>query len=204
MVKYSQLDEQQRLEKIFVSIGIKHHKCLEFGAGDGKTYSNTRHFVENMKFDGMFWDVNPRGEGVFKEIVTAENINFLHEKYGMEMYYDLLSIDIDGNDYWVWKELRYQPRVVIIEFNGQIEKNKSVTIEYDTQFKFDSTVYHGASWNALLKLGQEKGYELVDSTALNMIFVLKSEIGKMTFGHLDYTVKRSFPNDKLNRKWIEI
>lgn len=205
MKNFSQTGEQLKLIKIFEIIGIQFHKCLEFGAGDGKTYSNTRHFIEQMKFDGIMWDVNPRGEMVKKEIVTAENINFLYEKYELEKGCDLVSIDIDGNDYWVWKALTFNPRVVIIEYNGSLPKNESITIEYNPNFQHDSTDYYGASWKALHKLGKEKGYKLVDSTPLNMIFVLESEVKPELFiDRIDYDVKRSWPNDKSNRKWIKV
>lgn len=207
MVKrnYSQVDEQSRLERIFGVIGIKHRICLEFGAGDGFSYSNTRHFIDNMNFKGFLWDINPRGNGVIQEKVTAENINELYEKYELNNGCDLISIDVDGNDYWIWKSLKYSPRIVIIEYNCSIAKNKSVTVEYNPDFAHDMTDYYGASWSALLKLGTEKGYILVDSTPLNMIFVFGTEmVPQLNFGQLNYEVRQSFAGDTLNRKWIEI
>ncbi len=205
MVNYSQTDEQKRLIKLFEIIGIKFNKSLEFGAGDGKTYSNTKHFIEQLGFVGIMWDIHPRNKMVNKEIVTAENINELYEKYGLTEGCDLISIDVDGNDYWIWKALKYKPRIVIIEYNGGLEKDKSVTIEYDPNFIHTLTNYYGASWKALEKLGKEKGYKLVDSTPLNMIFILESEIvSDIVYGRLDYDVKRSWPNDNTNKKWMEV
>lgn len=204
--KFSQTDEQPKLIKIFEAIGIKYHKCLEFGAGDGSSYSNTRHFIDQMEFEGVMWDINPRSKSVIKESVTAENINELYEKYGLDKGCDLVSIDVDGNDYWIWKAMIHKPRIVIIEFNGSLPKNDSITIEYNPNFHHDLSNYYGASWLALQKLGKEKGYKLVCNTPLNMIFVLESEVtpNLLMNGEINYDVHRSWPDDTLKRKWIKV
>ena len=206
MKNYSQLDEQNRLIKIFDFIGIKYYRSLEFGAMSYHTSSNTIYFVIEKKFEGIFWDGTENERfGISKEFVTVENFNELYKKYGLNKGCDLLSIDIDGVDYWVWKALKYKPRMVIIEYNSQTPKGKSVTVKYHPKFTFDRTTYYGASWNALLKLGKSKGYTLVDSTALNMIFVLNSEItSKFPYGNLSQQVHRGWPEDRLKREWIEV
>ncbi|ALM10329.1 MAG TPA: hypothetical protein DEB30_00430 [Candidatus Peribacter riflensis] len=113
--------------------------------------------------------------GVHREFITAENIEPLFKKYGVPAECDLLSIDIDGNDYWVWKAItHFHPRVVIMEYNANKGPELSVTIPYDPAFIWDKTDYQGASLKALEKLGREKGYTLVatDRNGVNAFFVL--------------------------------
>jgi len=85
----------------------------------------------------------------------------------------LLSIDIDGNDYWIWKNLNYYfPKVVCVEYNPNFEPTESRVIEYDPKFRHDNTNYYGASALALCNLGIEKGYTLINHTEdLNLFFV---------------------------------
>ena len=72
--------------------------------------------------------------------------------------FDLLSLDIDGNDYWVWMALEYRPRVIVIEYNAHVTAGESKTIVYDPEFRWRGTDYFGASLRALKELGDNKGY----------------------------------------------
>ena len=112
------------------------------------------------------------------ERVTAENIQNLFKKYNVPKNFDLLSIDIDFNDYWVWNAIvDYSPRVVVIEYNSSIPPNESRVVPYDPDAKWDGTNYFGASLLALKNLGLTKGYTLVgcDNSGINAFFC-KSEL----------------------------
>lgn len=107
------------------------------------------------------------------EKVTAENIQNLFQKYNVPKNFDLLSIDIDYNDYWVWKAITdYSPRVVIIEYNSSVIPTESKVVPYDPEAKWDGTNYFGASLLALKNLGLTKGYTLVgcDNAGVNAFF----------------------------------
>jgi hypothetical protein len=107
------------------------------------------------------------------EKVTAENIQNLFKKYNVPKNFDLLSIDIDYNDYWVWKAITdYLPRVVVIEYNSSIPPTESKVVPYDPEAKWDGTNYFGASLLALKNLGLNKGYTLVgcDNNGVNAFF----------------------------------
>lgn len=111
-------------------------------------------------------------------MVTAENIQDLFQKYNVPKNFDLLSIDIDFNDYWVWKSIiDYSPRVVVIEYNASIPPNESKVVPYYPEAKLDGTNYFGASLLALRNLGLSKGYTLVgcDNNGVNAFFC-KSEL----------------------------
>ena len=114
------------------------------------------------------------------EKVTAENIQDLFQKYNVPKNFDLLSIDIDFNDYWVWNAIvNYFPRVVVIEYNSSIPPNVSKVVPYDPDARWDGTNYFGASLLALQKLGLTKGYTLVgcNNRGVNAFFC-KSELIK--------------------------
>jgi hypothetical protein len=107
------------------------------------------------------------------ERITAENIQDLFQKYHVPKKFDLLSIDIDYNDYWVWKSIvDYFPRVVIIEYNSSIPPSESRVVPYDSDAEWDGTNYFGASLLALQNLGMRKGYTLVgcDHNGVNAFF----------------------------------
>jgi len=154
-----------------------------------KAWSNRNlGFVENIQKDLKFIKKIIRRKkrsthfqrDVKNEKVTAENIQNLFEKYNVPKHFDLLSIDIDFNDYWVWKAITdYSPRVVVIEYNSSIPPNESRVVSYDPEAVWDDTNYFGASLLALrnLGLGLKKGYTLVgcENNGVNAFFC-KSEL----------------------------
>ncbi len=96
----------------------------------------------------------------------------------MPSHFDLLSIDLDGNDYWIWKAIsdRFRPRVVVVEYNANVNPAAPLSIQYDPSFKWDGSSYYGASLGALKKLGESMGYQLIgcESSGTNAFFVEKS------------------------------
>jgi hypothetical protein len=94
--------------------------------------------------------------------VTAESIEGHLSDLKVPEEPDLLSIDIDGNDYWVWQAIqRYKPRVVIAEYNGHYGPSLAWVQKYNPTHRWRGTNYFGASLKALTILGAKKGYELV-------------------------------------------
>ncbi len=179
---YSQGGEDGVLARIFECIGVTNRHFVEFGAWDGETLSNTAHLRIDRGWSGLLMEGDPErtNDLIHHEFVTAENVDTLFAKYDVPTVFDLLSIDIDGNDYWVWKALEsFAPRVVVIEYNVFFGIQVSKTIPYDAEHSWEkNSMYHGASLAALYKLGRQKGYSLVhtDSYAPNAIFVLDSEL----------------------------
>jgi len=168
---YSQNGEDGIIKSIFNKIGTTNKFCVEFGI----------HFVEGntlyLKEKGwkcLWMDAEGDGEKIKKEFITAKNINELFHKYNVPKEFDLLSIDIDSNDYWVWKAIQdHSPRAIVIEYNGIIPPTESKTVKYDPYPILDGTDYFGASLLALTKLGKSKGYTLIacDKQGVNAFFV---------------------------------
>lgn len=172
---YSQNGEDGVLHALFRELGSTNRVFVEFGCEDGRQ-RNTR-LLEEKGWSGLLMsrDARPSQFDIQCEHVTAENVNGLFAKYNVPNEFDLLSIDIDGNDYWVWKALSptFRPRVVAIEYNGALGCERSVTIPYDPGFVWDGSEYFGASLPALERLGREKGYRLIycERAGVNAFFV---------------------------------
>jgi len=195
---FSQNGEDGILLYIFSKIGATNRYFVEFGCGDG-IECNTANLSINFGWHGLLMDCDDRNVAIAKHYyqdrlgtrspdvqvikvqVTKENINkVLSDNLSVGENIDLLSIDIDGNDFWVWKAITaINPRVVVIEYNASMGYDKSLTVKYDPNFdrvkKHPSGFYHGASLAALTKLAKSKGYILVgcDSTGINAFFVRK-------------------------------
>ena len=98
---------------------------------------------------------------------------------------DLVSIDVDGNDYWIWRALTgYRPRLVIVEYNGAIDPRERRVMPYTPGFRWDGTSDYGASLGALEELAAEKGYRLVHTelAGVNAFFVREDLVGGLPAG----------------------
>lgn len=178
---YSQGGEDGVLEYIYDCIGATTRSYVEFGAWDGQHLSNTANLRLHKGWSGLLMEGSDRADRslVKREFVNAENVEALFAKYEVPETFDLLSIDIDGNDYWVWKAIeKFTPRVVVVEYNILFTHDASRAIVYAADHVWDKSSYHGASLAAFHKLGIKKGYSLVhtDSFAPNALFVKNSEL----------------------------
>jgi hypothetical protein len=200
-MKYAQSGEDKIVSRIFREIGVTNEWAVEFGAADGVRKSNTKYF-RDKGWSSRLFDVEPLDESVQQADITAENVNAVFFTAGVPRAFDLLSIDIDGNDLWVWQALTgFVPRVVIIEYNPKWSANKSRTVPYDPSRRWDQTDYYGASVLALCRLGAKKGYDLVASTRSNLIFVQAGLLPAINPSE----VRRPTKNKRLDpqgRKWV--
>jgi hypothetical protein len=176
----SQNGEDGVIEAIFAEIGCTNRFFVEFGCQDG-TECNTANLL-NQGWTGLLMD----SHGVSKdpriairhEFVTAANVDSLFRKYRVPRSFDLLSIDIDGNDFWVWRKIEHRPRVVVIEYNANVPAHLRRTIRYDPNFQWSGTDYFGASLLALKELGQRKSYTLVhcERAGVNAFFIADEDL----------------------------
>jgi len=150
---FSQNGEDGIIENIFDTIGTTNKYFVEFGVESGAE-CNTRLLHEQKGWDGLMMDTQDTDDPfIKKELITVENVESIFKKYAVPRKLDLLSIDIDGNDYYVWRAItHYRPRVLIIEYNAHIPVNESKTIVYEPTIQWDGTDYFGASLLALSNL----------------------------------------------------
>ncbi|MDE2545822.1 MAG: hypothetical protein O0W99_03340 [Methanocorpusculum sp.] len=118
---------------------------------------------------------------VLNEFISKDNINDLFIKGGITGEIDLLSVDIDGNDYYVFENIHVlNPRVVIIEYNAKFPGDFSWIMQYDPDHIWDGSDQHGASLKALETLAKSKNYQLVGTniSGVNAFFVRSDLVGE--------------------------
>lgn len=176
---FSQSNEDGLIQYLIRKVEIPNKTFIEFGVSD-YAECNTRFLLLNNNWSGfvmdgseanikslvnssVYWQHDINAEAAF---ITKENINGLLEKSGFDKEIGILSIDIDGNDYWIWETIDcINPRIVICEYNPIYGGEISVSVPYDKDFyrtdKHYSNLYWGASLSAYAELGKKKGYRLV-------------------------------------------
>jgi hypothetical protein len=197
---YSQNDEDGIIDEIFRRIGAGSRTFVEFGVSDGRECNTLKCLLEGWR--GLWIEAGSTFcdtiRGVFPEqlasgaleltqsIVTAENIDGLiaASRVGRSGELDLLSIDIDGNDYYVLQAIRsVRARVVAIEYNAKFAPPMDLVIAYDPRHAWDGSDYMGASLQALTNLAGRLGYQLVGTniTGANAFFVRSDLAGDRFF-----------------------
>jgi hypothetical protein len=191
---FSQNDEDGTIDEIFRRIGTTNQFFVEFGVEGGVENNTLALLLSGWR--GLWIEANPGAQAqirlVFAEpladerlvleaaTVTAENIESILAKANVPVEADLLSIDIDGNDYWVWRAITaWRPRAVVIEYNASLGRSACVVAPYDPEARWDGTMAFGASLGALEELGRRKGYALVGCgiRGVNAFFVRKDLVG---------------------------
>lgn len=192
---YSQWGEDGIIQLLLKYVPIERPTFVEFGVENYRE-SNTRFLLVHDNWSGLVIDGNERNIDLIKRdsiswrhnlkadcaFVTRENINELLRRNGVEGDIGLLSIDIDGNDYWVWQAIDVvTPRIVIVEYNSRFGAERSVTVPYQGTFTrrtaHPSMIYYGASLAALVHLGDRKGYDFVGSnSAGNNAFFVRRDV----------------------------
>ena len=180
---YSQSGEDGVIRKILEIIPESNNWCVEFGAWDGIHYSNTKSLIDNsysavliegskQKFKVLTntfkHNKNVIAINDFVGFSKNDNLDKLLENTPTPTNFDFLSIDVDGNDYHIWKAAKhYNAKLVCIEFNP--------TIPTEVHFiqPANLKINQGASLSAIVQLGKEKGYELVSVLPFNAFFVKK-------------------------------
>ena len=217
---YSQGGEDGVLLRLFEKIGVRHQYFVEFGAWDGVHLSNTANLRLNHGWSGLLLEGSDRADGelVQRAHVHAENVEALFRKNDVPSDFDLLSIDIDGNDYWVWKAIEsFTPRVVIVEYNIFFLPETAKTMAYDAEYWWDidnCRKYHGASLAAFEKLGREKGYALAytEPYCPNAIFVREEDLPTdaelpsiLDWTRWDWEVDTYVePPPRVGRQWVDV
>lgn len=187
---FSQFEEDGILLFIFSVIGMDNKTFIEIGSDDGIN-SNSANLVFNFGWHGLFIDGNKhsieRGRKFYGKyphpwayppkfacrLVNRENINQIIQEAGFSGEIGLLSIDIDGNDYWIWDAIDVvRPQVVIIETHNEFGF-EDIVVPYDPDYFYPGKhpIYHGASPIAMTKLAKQKGYRLVGANELGFNFI---------------------------------
>ncbi|MGE0395419.1 MAG: hypothetical protein AB7T06_01735 [Kofleriaceae bacterium] len=208
---FSQWGEDGLIAYLLARVPIERPWFVEFGVEDYRE-ANTRFLLQTRNWRGLVIDGSDAHVRSIQQddiswrhelearcaFVTRENINTLLDETGFTGDIGLLSIDIDGNDYWVWEAIEVaSPRIVIVEYNSLFGASRAVTVPYDREFvrarKHYSNLYYGASLPALAKLGERKGYALVGSNSAgnNAFFVRRDVLGSIPSVSVEDAYRRS-------------
>jgi hypothetical protein len=172
--------------KVFLEFGVENYReantrfLLQHRQWSGLVIDGAVENIESIKRDPIFWKFNLKAEAAF---VDRESINRIIEQNGLQGRIGLLSVDIDGNDYWVWEAIsQVDPDIVVVEYNGLFGAKEKIVVPYAPRFMRGqahySHLYFGASLAALTELGAKKGYSLVgtNSNGCNGFFVRNSQM----------------------------
>jgi hypothetical protein len=172
---FSQFGEDGVIEKIFEIIEPTTKYAVEFGAYDGVTASNMRNLVvhrgwRTFQIEGVkeLADKLKKNYKDYPDTKTLEawvwpgNVEILFEEAGVPKDLDFLVIDIDSNDYYVWRAIHeFRPKVVMLEINVLFPPPQKMVIDFHPMNYWDGKDYQGASIQSYYELGKRKGYELI-------------------------------------------
>jgi hypothetical protein len=188
---FSQFGEDGILQYLTSEVSIPNKTLIEFGV-ENYSESNTRFLVQKDNWSAFVIDGSPKKiKSLVKAnyfwrhdikaidaFITSENIDSLLNQSGFPRDLGILSIDLDGNDYWVYKSIsKFDPRIVIVEYNSVFGNKLPITIPYDTKFQRTkahfSNLYFGVSLPAWIQILTKKGYVFVgsNSSGHNAFFV---------------------------------
>jgi hypothetical protein len=171
-------------EKTFVEFGVENYTeantlfLLKHRYWRGLVIDGSPVNVEAIRRGGVFWKYDLRADCSF---ITRDNINEIISRNAIAGDIGLLSVDIDGNDYWVWEAIScISPRIVICEYNSLFGPSAKISVPYDPAFYrtavHASNMYYGASISAFAHLAGQRGYSLVASnSAGNNVFFVRND-----------------------------
>jgi hypothetical protein len=179
---YSQNEEDGVLEELFERAGIRRGVCVDVGAHDGVYLSNTANLIKHHGWSGVLIEADPEkhaalaanmrdceGTTCLQRLVSwsgPDGLDAILSALGVPPRFELLSIDVDSVDYYIWEGLRdHVPAVVVIEYNPSIPNH----VRY-VQPR-NGSISHGNSLRSLIELGAQKGYRPVHVTPTNVILV---------------------------------
>jgi len=213
---HSQNDEDGIIDAIFRDIQPVSRFFVEFGIGPHWQDPNYTNGLEGncikLREEGwrgllMDGQNHPEQYGIKREFISALNINMLLRKYNVPDDIDIISIDVDGQDFWIWMACQYRPTLIVIEYNSNFSSlEEKYTVPFEPSFRWDGTKYYGASLGALVQLGSDKGYKLVYANGVNAFFVRSDMLDNSEdFRDEDLMLHvERHSRDDLDRPWLSL
>jgi len=205
MKDYSQNGESLILLTLFNKINSPTKNFVDLGAGDGFHLSNSRLLKDCHGWTGLMVDADNKGNDaeVLRSFITKENILTTLAQHNIPVNFDLLSVDLDGNDHHIIKEILslYEPSVIVLEVNSQLPLDSSIVMPYNPNHQWDGTNAYGMSYNAAFKLLKEFDYFVYDIVNDTNIIAVKNKI-KVDPLAFDYKPTWSHPEKSIN--WLEV
>jgi hypothetical protein len=223
---FSQFGEDGVIAELVRRIGAGSGTFVEFGVESGLE-ANSVFLANVLGWKGLMLEADTEGARALgwrysandrvrtaQATVLPENAEEIFASHDVPEEPDLLSIDVDGLDWWIWRSIRsYRPRIVVIEYNGHLLPEQSLTVPETHRAPWDGTVYYGASLAACERLALSKGYRLVHTelNGNNAFFVRDDLCGAMPDGEVVARRMANFflrgtvhPPDPAGREWVGI
>ncbi len=204
---FSQNGEDGVLAEILRRIGAPARYFVEFGVEEGRE-GNCVFLADVGGWHGLFMEGDSQRYAELErkyarsdrvrtrhEMVTPDNVQTLFEQASVPDEPDVLAIDVDGADYWIWEAIAdYRPRVVVIEYNSALDPGRAV-VQPREQGPWDGTDFFGASLGAIRRLGEHKGYRLVHTELSGVnAFLVRADLAEGRFPAPDAIPLRGSPN----------
>ena len=210
---FSQWGEDGIIQKLLKTVDISNRTFIEFGVEDFLE-SNCRFLMMNNNWSGFVIDGSAKNISrierspyywkydlqVRSAFITSQNINSILSESGFEKDLGILSIDLDGVDYWILQAISsYEPRILVVEYNAVFGPDRAITVPEDPNFirtaKHFSNLYAGASFSSLTEICQERGYTLVgtNSSGNNAFFVRNDLLNQEL---KEFAISASFTDSK--------
>lgn len=225
---FSQHGEDGVIAEILRRIGVASGYFVEFGIESGRE-GNCVFLADVLGWSGLFIEPDEAAHAslsrkyaandavaTHRAAVTADNVEELFGDGGVPAEPDVLSIDVDGADYWIWERINsYRPRVLVIEYNASIPPGRNLVQPRDHVSGWQGTDYFGASLDALEDLSRRKGYRLVHTelAGANAFFV-RGDLAAQRFPRREAVPRRTEPNyfltgyhhplDATSRRYAEV
>ncbi len=222
---FSQSGEDGVIAEVLSRIGTENRWFVEFGIGTGHQ-GNCVLLADVYGWSGLFCEpddstfpqlqrkylYNPNVQ-TDRTAITPDNIEDVFDGHGVPLELDVLSIDVDTVDYWIWKALnKFRPRLVVVEYNSSLSPHEALVFPNDSTVRWDETRFYGSSLGAFIHLAAEKGYQLVhtEMNGVNAFFV-RDDCAAAVAVSSPPTRSANFgltggemPPDTLNRSWITL
>ena len=223
--RFSEFEEDGHLLYLLTLAGSTSRTVVEISSQDGRVCMATNLLVHH-RWRGFLFDGDPvfvkEGRRFFAshpatrsappvmraEWFTRDNVNHALAAAGVPEEVDVLSLDIDGNDLYLWSAMKTRPRILICEFNNAVPSGLALTIPYRPGFSFatlpaDQAMFRSASLAAFVAVGRRKGYRLVGMNALgfNAIF-LRDDVLAAEMPEIPASVLDDNPGaEEMRRRW---
>lgn len=187
-------------DPFFVEFGVQTYEesntrfLLQRKNWSGLVIDGDKNFIDFIKKDRLFWKHNLKAENLF---ITKSNIDSFLATHCPKKDIELLSIDIDGNDYWIFEAIvTVKPKIIICEYNALFGNEFEITVPYNDSFirghAHFSNLYFGASINALIGLANRKGYEFIGTNSNgNNAYFVRNDLSPIFAGKIKNKVKNS-------------
>jgi len=172
------------IEHVFDCIGTTNKFCVEFGGHDGFSASTILHLTRDLGWTGCMFEKeasNPHFN-MYQEFLTKENICSIFKSHNIPEKMDFLSVDVDGNDFWLLSSLlkEFKPRFIVVEANVRFGTHDRWMIRYDPNFAYFNT-NHGKGWygtspKIMKELGEKFGYTTILVLCDDVFMVRKEEL----------------------------